>query len=94
MMTGKSGRRVLISCSSASPVHAGHVDVAEDHDQRRLDAVGELIERLLAGDGEVQHVGALAHLAAEALAEKIGDIRFVVDNKNADAHAALPFVAI
>src|SRR5437660_267672 len=47
-------------------------------------------ERLLARDGEMHHVVALADLAAKALTEKIGDIGFVVHDKYAGAHAAAP----
>jgi len=40
-------------------VHAGHVNVGEDYDQLRPDAVGELRERRLSQISEVQHVGAM-----------------------------------
>ena len=46
------------------------------------------VERLLARAGEVQHIGALAGLAAKALAKHVGDIGFVVDDKDADTHEA------
>jgi Arm domain-containing DNA-binding protein len=36
-------------------VHAGHVDVRENDDQLRLDA-GELVQRILTGTREMQHV--------------------------------------
>ena len=50
-----------------------------DDDQRRLDASVELIQRLLGRAREMQHVKALPQLAAEVLAEQLGDIRLVVD---------------
>jgi hypothetical protein len=57
-MTGMSGHDFLISRSRGKAVHAGHVDVGEDYDQLRPDAVGELRERLLSRISEVQHVEA------------------------------------
>ncbi len=36
----------------------------------------------------MQDVGALPRLAAEALAEEVGDIGLVVNNQDADAHDA------
>ena len=92
-MTGSSGRCGLDLAQQGQPVHAGHVDVGQDHDQLRLDPAGELVQRLLARAGEMQHIGALAHLAAEPLAEQFGDIGFVVDDQDADAHAAPSAVA-
>ena len=89
-MTGSSGRWCLDLAQQGQPVHAGHVDVGQDDDQLRLDPLGELVQRLLARAGEMQHIGALAHLAAKALAEQFGDIGFVIDDQDADAHAALP----
>jgi hypothetical protein len=41
-------------------------------------------ERLLARNRKVQHINALAHLAAKMLAKEIGDIRLVIDDQ--DAH--------
>ena len=89
-MTGSSGRWRLDLAQQGQPVHAGHVDVGQDDDQLRLDPLGELVQRLLARAGEVQHIGALAHFAAEALAEQFGDIGLVIDDQDADAHAAPP----
>ena len=38
----------------------------------------------------MHHIGALAGLAAKALAEEVGDIGLVVDDQDADAHADPP----
>ena len=57
----------------------------------------KLLERLLARESEMQHIGTLAGLAAKALAEQVGDIGLVIDDQNADGHglplAAARFVA-
>src|SRR5262245_10908734 len=37
-------------------VHAGHIDVGENHDQLRLDAVVQLRQGIFAGRGEVHHI--------------------------------------
>src|SRR4030095_4566454 len=39
--------------------------------------------------GEMQHIEALANLAAKALAEQVGDVGLVIDHQDADAHAGL-----
>src|SRR6202047_420918 len=41
----------------------------------------------------MKHIGTLPRFAAEVLAEEIGDIRLVVDNQDAVAHAAVLVVA-
>jgi hypothetical protein len=51
--------------------------------------VGQLVEGVLARVGKVHHIGAATHLAAKALAKKLGDIGFVVDHEDADTHAVL-----
>jgi len=71
-------------------VHLGHVDVGEDHDQRRLYPVAQQVQRLVARVGEMHHIGAVAGFAAKTLAEHLGHIRLVIDNQNADAHVLLP----
>ena len=63
------------------PVHSRHVDVGQDHDQLRLDAAHQPVQRFLAGVGEVHGVSPLPHLAAKALAEQLGDIALVVDHQ-------------
>ena len=65
-------------------------DVGEDDDELRLYAPGELVERIFARAGEMQHVLALPHLAAEVLPEEVGDIRLVVNGQDADAHPPSP----
>ena len=72
------------------PAHAGHVDVGDQQDDLLADAAVELVQRRLAGQGEVEQVKPLAHLAAELLAEQHLDIRFVVDHQHSDGHAGLP----
>ena len=54
-----------------------------------LDPAVQQLQRRLARGGEVHDVGALAKLAAEALAEQLGDIGLVIDNNDTGAHAAL-----
>src|SRR5205807_8271521 len=80
---------LLDLAQQGQPVHARHVDVGQDDDQLGLDLGIELLQRLLPGKGEVEHVNALAHLAAKALAEQIGHIGFVINDQNADCHGTL-----
>lgn len=61
MMTGQIGAPLLDLPQQRKSVHAGHVDVRENDDQLRLDA-GELVQRILTGTREMQHV--LASLKA------------------------------
>src|SRR5271169_5331293 len=70
-------------------VHARHVDVRQDDCHARLDPASQQSQRLLARGGEMDYVSALAGLAAKALAEQLGDIGLVVDDQDADTHAAL-----
>src|SRR5208337_1961099 len=84
------GVQSLDFAEQCQAVHARHVDVREDDDQLRLDLAGEPFERRLARGNEVQHIGALPRLAAEMLAEEVGDVGLVVDNQDADAHAVIP----
>ena len=56
------------------PVHSEHVDVRKNYDQLEPDPVRQSIEGLLAGACEVQHVGALPHLAPKAPAKHFGNI--------------------
>ena len=58
--------------------------MSEYDDQLRPDSA--LVERLLARSSEMQHVGALARLAPEALAKQVGYIRLIVDDEDADCH--------
>src|SRR6185437_6721430 len=51
------------------PVHAGHIDVGQNHQKFGLDRPLEAIERLFAGAGEMQHISSIARLAAKTLAE-------------------------
>src|SRR5215471_911844 len=87
---GYVGAQCLDFTQEREPVHAGHVDVGQDDDQLRPDPVGEFAERLLGRDGEMQDIGAPVRFVSEALAEELGDVRFVVDNKDADAHGLPP----
>src|ERR1700732_808125 len=77
-MTRSSGRRPFISRHSGRPSPPGMAVARQETLQRRL-----------AGKSEVQHVNALAHLAAKALAEQIGDIGLVINDQNADCHGTL-----
>src|SRR5215831_10029710 len=72
------------------PVDDRHVYVRQDHDQLRLDARGKLVECFLTRIGEMQDIGALAHLATKLLAEQLGDIGLVIDDQDADGHLPLP----
>src|SRR5439155_11351332 len=67
----------------------GHIDVRQNDDQFGADPVRQLIERLLAGGSEMQDIGALPRLAAEALAKHLGDVGLVVDDEDAEAHAVM-----
>src|ERR1051325_9556525 len=81
------GAQPLDFAQQCQPIHARHVDVGQYHDQLRLDAGVEPVERLLSRDRKMQDIGPLARLAAKTLAEQIGHIRFVIDDQNADTHA-------
>jgi hypothetical protein len=72
------------------PIRARHVDVGKDHDQLRADAIGQLFERAFGRIGKMEHANPLPDLAAKALPKQFGDIGLIIDNQNADAHAALP----
>jgi hypothetical protein len=80
------GPALLDLSEQIQSVHLGHVDVREDHDQRRLYPVAQQVQRLAARVGEMHHIGAVARLAAKLLAEQLGDIGLVIDNQDADAH--------
>src|SRR5205085_11195982 len=67
-------------------VHSGHVYVREDHNQLRLDALGELTQCILARTSEVHHIGSSACFSAELLAKQVCNIGFIVDNEDADGH--------
>src|SRR6185312_1286836 len=70
------------------PVHAGHIDVGQNHQKFGLDRPLEAIERLFAGAGEMQHISSIARLAAKTLAEHVGDVGLVIDHKNTHTHKA------
>ena len=78
---GQIGPPRLDLAQQLQSVHDRHVYVRQDHDQRRLDARGKLVEGFLTRVGEMQDVGALARFAAKALAEQLGHIRLVIDNQ-------------
>jgi hypothetical protein len=59
----------LISLSKSSPSHLRHVDVRQDYDEPGPDPVGERLQRVLGGIGKMQHIKALANLAAKVLTE-------------------------
>src|SRR6516162_5034662 len=63
------GSRCLISLSKSSPSHLRHVDVRQDYDEPGPDPVGERLQRVLGGIGKMQHIKALANLAAKVLTE-------------------------
>ena len=87
-MTGSSAQPLLDLAQQGQPVHARHVDVGQDHDQlaaRSRRQASPAPPRPNAA--KCMHVGALPHLAAEALAEQLGDIGLVIDDQDADAHA-------
>src|SRR5262249_10736010 len=75
------------------PIHAGHVDVGQDDDQLRPDAVAQHGQRRLAGAGEMQHIEALSYLPPELLSEQLRDIGLVIDNQDAHAHPSPPTAA-
>jgi len=72
------------------PVHAGHVDVGQDDDEFRPNAIAQPGECVLARAGKMQHVEPLPHLSPKLLTKQFGDIGFVIDNQDADAHGLLP----
>src|SRR5215472_12904070 len=86
-MTGRSGT-LLDLAEQLQPVHAGHVDVGEDRDQRGLDFTCEPIQRLCPGGGVMQHIRPLAGLTAKPLPKKLSHVGFVVHDRDADAHDA------
>src|SRR5215469_8296759 len=53
-------------------------NVGPNHDQLGADPVHQRVQRLLAGHGKMQDIGALPHLAAKALAKNFSDIGPVV----------------
>src|SRR6266542_3346682 len=90
----EGGELLLDLAKQLKPVHDRHVDVRQDDDQGGLDPSSQLLQRCLARSGEVDHVCALARLAAKTLTKQFGDIGFVIDNQDADTHVALaPAVA-
>src|SRR5205807_1172530 len=82
------GPTLLYLAQEFEPVHAGHIDIREQHDQLRLEFLRKLAESLFSRPGKMHHIGALACFAAETLPEKLGDIGFVVDDQDTDAHDA------
>ena len=84
-MTGSWGCRAVVYAAKCA-VHPRHVNVGPNHDQLGADPVRQRVQRLLAGHGKMQDIGALPHLAAKALAKHFGDIGLVVDDENAEAH--------
>jgi len=74
----------------AEAVHAGHVDVGQDDNRPRPDAVGQHLQRLLGRGHEVQRVEPLRDLAAEVLAERLGDVGLIIDAPDADGHLPSP----
>ena len=91
MLAGQADH--ALSREQRQPLHPRHVDVGQNHDQGRLDAAPQLLQCFHARVGEVHGVGALPHLAAEALPEQLCNVAFVVDHQNADRHAAAPAAA-
>ena len=87
-MTGRSGRRCLISSSNFQSVHAGHVDIRQDRDECGVNFLRKPIQCLRTRGGEVHHIGSLSGLMAKSLAEKLGDIGFVVYDQDAHTHDA------
>ena len=79
-MTGRSGRRCLISRNNVRPSMPGMLMSERMTISSGCDPVRQLVESLFAGGREMQHIGALPHLAAKALAKQVGDIGLVVDH--------------
>src|SRR5271163_2729351 len=88
-MTGESGKRSLISPNNCRPSIPGML--MSDRMTITPGSISPLSssKRLLARGGEMHDIGALARLAAEALAEHLGDIGLVIDNNDTGAHATL-----
>ena len=86
MTTGNSGRRCLISRNNASPSIPGML-MSERITISSGPSSASAAQAFLARRGEMQHVPALAHLAAKALAKQIGHVGLVVDDQNAEPHA-------
>src|SRR5271169_3916383 len=89
-MTGRSGRRVLISRNKLSPSILGMLMSDRVTISSGRTPVRQLIDRLLARGGEMQHIGALPRLAVKALTKHFGDIGLVDDDEGAEAHASSP----
>ena len=94
MMTGTSGRAAARLRQHFEPAHAGHVDVGEDQDQRRVLGRGGAFRaprpRYCANSMAKR---AERHFAPELLAEQIGDVGLVVDDENQRAHWTAPGLA-
>jgi hypothetical protein len=54
----------------------------------------EPIQRLPARGSEMHHVGSLAGFAAEPLAKQVGDIGFIINDKNAHAQDAASAIVV
>jgi hypothetical protein len=76
------GEPLLDLTEQLQPVHAGHVDVGEDRDQRRLDFAREPIQRFRPRSRIMQDIDALAGLTAKPLPIKLGDVGFVIRDQD------------
>ena len=90
IITGRSGRRALISRSNSSPSITGMF--MSDRITISCGSVSatSFVECFLTRIGEMQDIGALARLATKLLMEQLGDIGLVIDNQDADAYALFP----
>ena len=90
-LDGFAAAGFLDALQEGQPVHARHVDVAQDH----VDALVRLqrLERLYAILREDEAQLPLADLPAELLDDQRLQIRFVVDDKDRGSQAARPISA-
>src|SRR5215472_12507654 len=91
-MTGRLGEPPLDLVKQLQPVHAGHVDVGQDRDQRWLDFTREPIQCLRPRSSVMQDIRALAGLTTKPLPKKLGYVRFVVHDQDAYTHKVIPAV--
>jgi len=82
------GATLLELAEQFQTIHAGHVDVREHRSEGWLDILRKPIQCLNARCGEMHDVFALAGFTTETLAKQVCDIRFVVHDKDTDAHDA------
>ena len=91
-MTGTSGRILLDLWKHLESAHAGHVDVRQDQDQRRIRDRLYLFQRSRGRQSKLHDETPRAQIASELLAEHALDIGLVIDDDNIGAQFVPPAV--